>query len=327
MRPLLSLFFLFALSLAGEEYRLGHGLKLADALTVGGYVSTEYKEAKGVSTFDVDDVAFLAYGDPVPRFSYLFEYESAGYYEYDFREEKGESGDHFHIERLYLDYAHGDALKFRAGKFITPVGIWNLTPINVLRETTSNPYLSHYLFPKFVSGVQFFGYLPGSDATYHLFAQDNEDLDEGYINIATEQYVGGTLNGQPFRGVDAGISLGRFNAETEGYKRNYLLLNGKWRMAGLRFQAEGIYAREEGHGEELLITSAYLQGLKPFSGGRHALVFRGETYDDDRNQMDGSLFLLGYNYRPLFPVSLKAEYQFHDESDRNLALFSFSVLF
>ncbi|MDQ1244698.1 MAG: hypothetical protein QG565_1038, partial [Campylobacterota bacterium] len=51
------------------------------------------------------------------------------------------------------------------------------------------------------------------------------------------------------------------------------------------------------------------------------------SYDDNLNATDDDMLIFGYTYRPLYPIAIKSEYQFHSQSDQNQFLFSFSVLF
>ena len=59
----------------------------------------------------------------------------------------------------------------------------------------------------------------------------------------------------------------------------------------------------------------------------HAFVGRYEYYNDHQTNYVDNIGVLGYSYRPLYPVSLKGEYQWHSAHDENAWLFSFSVLF
>jgi len=70
----------------------------------------------------------------------------------------------------------------------------------------------------------------------------------------------------------------------------------------------------------------YLQGeyrVKP----RHAVITRAEYFTDGKTATQDKIAVIGYSYRPVFPVSLKIEYQWHSDSGDNRLLSSFSVLF
>ncbi len=312
-------------STSPAKYQLGHGYTFSEALTVGGYFSTEFKLGDNKREFVVDDLALLAYGR-VNRFSYLMELESVDFYVADFENDDEEWNRSPAIERLYIDYDASDYFSVRIGKQITPIGYWNLQPINVLRETTSNPALSRLMFPKFLTGVDFSGYTPFDERlTYHFYAQVTEDLDDEYINIPIDQHFGMSLEKQ-FNAFSAGFAAGQFK-ELNDTETRYLQLNARYRKGPYRLQVELNHARHDLEaGPSKDSTAAYLQGELHLTS-KHALVSRIEYFRDRRINESSRLFVLGYSYRPQFPISLKAEYQWHSESDRNQFEASFSVLF
>jgi hypothetical protein len=61
---------------------------------------------------------------------------------------------------------------------------------------------------------------------------------------------------------------------------------------------------------------------------RHALIGRLE-HTDNPVVYPGSrtISIIGYSYRPLYPVSLKIEHQWHNDATANALMASFSVLF
>ena len=209
MKLLLSLVFL-SLTLFANEYELGRGYKINDSLHVGGYFSTDYTFTNDNNQFEIDDVAILAYGNLSPQFSYLFELEAAPFYTNNFSENLSQTNTKFHYERVYIDYSHSEMLNIRIGKQITPIGYWNLEPINVLRDTSSNPLYSFKMFPKLFTGVDLNGYLDEENTfKYNLFVQKNNDLDEEYINIKNDSFIGLTVNYEWDENIDIGASLGQ----------------------------------------------------------------------------------------------------------------------
>lgn len=310
-----------------EDYQLGMGLKVSSSLTVGGYFSLEYGNGAGEEFIKVDDLAVLAYGSLGSKFSYLIELESVDFYKVDLANDTTDSNFPPSIERLYGDYKFSDQLAVRFGKFITPIGYWNLQPINVLRETTSNPRYSREMFPKFVTGVDFYGFAPFSESlSYHFFVQGTTDLDDEYININTDQHLGLSLEKRVTESTHVGGSIGTFR-DLSGSRTNYVQLNGKWAHNDFRIQAEGMLNSVQPKvGPSAQVKSAYLQGEYSFSP-QHVGVARYEYLEDNRLPTRENIAVLGYSYRPVFPVSLKVEYQWHSDSRNDLLLSSFSVLF
>lgn len=308
-------------------YQLGLGYKAHEKITLGGYFSTEFSQGEDLQEFVLDDVALLAYGNLSENFSFLAEIESVGFYSYDFETNRSDTNTKPAIERLYADYKLSDHATFRVGKQITPIGYWNLQPINVLRETTSSPRLSREMFPKFVTGLQITGYTPLDESIhYSVYLQNTGDMDVKYVNIAVDQHYGFTLEKTLSSTWSVGGGAGRFR-EISQERTRYYQLNSRFDKGPYTVLLEGIV---DYHAPKLLpktkSSSVYTQFEYRFQP-RHAMIIRAESFRDDRISLHEKIGVLGYSYRPQFPVSLKLEYQWHADSDNNRLVGSFSVLF
>ena len=310
-----------------SDYQLGRGLQLAEGFTVGSYFSTEYVKADDKNEFLVDDLALLFYGNLSERFSYLVELESVNAVTVDFENDTNDTNLPPTIERLYGDYKFSDYAALRVGKQITPIGYWNLQPINVLRETTSNPLYSRLMFPKFLTGVDLYGFAPFDESlTYHIYAQNSRDMDQGNINIETDSHYGISLARELGANWQAGGSAGHFNL-LDGTSTRYLQLNSRYDSGKITAIAEAIRSlQHERGGTRVESTAAYVQGEYHFNS-HHGLIVRGEYFHDGRVGVHERIGILGYSFRPVYPVSIKLEYQWHTDSKENQFLSSFSVLF
>ena len=337
MKLFILLLLFFTALVKAEDYELGHGLKINDALNLGGYFSVDYARGKTEDKARLDDVAFLAYGSLSPKFSYLVELEAAPFYVQDYENSYNELNMKFHIERGYLNYMYSDLYNVRLGKFITPIGYWNLIPINVLRDTSSNPLYSYKMFPKFVTGVDVNGYL-NEDATvkYHVYFQGTDDIDEEYINIKNDLFIATSLDYEPTDELSFGSSLGYFQTKEgllpqEAYKEVSLVqANAKYDSYPYTLQTEWAYTNinNKTYNTKDYQFGGYLQGMYNLSE-KHAIVSRYEYFKDTQeySKADNHIGVIGYSYRPMYSVSLKAEYQFNSDSDLSKSIVSFSVLF
>ena len=308
-------------------YQLGRGLTISDALIVGGYFSMEYANGDHFNELNIDDLALLAYGSFTNGFSYLAELESADFYIFDFENDTHVSHVPPIIERLYGDYTHSDYLSVRFGKQITPIGYWNLQPINVLRETTSNPLLSRQMFPQFLSGLDIYGYTPFDEhMTYHVYLQATKDLDNERINIDADSHYGLSLEKHVSDSWQLGGSAGRFT-EVDDSKTWYLQLNSRLDEYRYSLITEAtIDFRDPARGKSGQSQAFYLQGEYRFTP-QHALIGRIEYFHDDIRRLKDRIGILGYSYRPVYPISLKVEYQWHADSHDDGVYSSFSILF
>lgn len=311
-----------------DSYQLGRGQPVTDWLTLGGYFSTEYKTTNDANTFLLDDLALLLYGETSSGFSYLLELESVEPYVADFDADTTDTNFPPTIERLYVDYRFSDQLSIRVGKQITPIGYWNLQPINVLRETTSNPLYSKEVFPKFLTGVDVHGYAPfDSKLSYHVYVQTGHDMDENNINIRIDSHRGLALARALPGGWHVGSSIGEFD-RVSGETTRYLQVNSRFDNYRFSFITEGAATlNEDVTGKEHRSESWYGQTEFRFTP-QHALIGRIEYQHDRMAGLPATrIGILGYSYRPAYPVSLKFEHQWHDDSARNGIMASFSVLF
>ena len=314
-------------ALAQEPYQLGLGYKLLDDITVGGYLSTEFSRGENINEVLIEDLAILTYGNLTDRLSFLLELESVDFYKADLENGTDSGNTRPAIERLYADYKVSDYASIRVGKQISPLGYWNLQPINVLRETTSSPRLSREMFPKFVTGVSVQGFVPFDETLhYTAYLQNTGDMDAKYINIDVDQHYGLTLEKSLSPQWKIGGSVGKYREQNKN-RTDYFQLNARYDDERFSFLTEGIVDQhKQWLGSKETSTAVYTQ-LEYRFVPQHALIARAEAFRDDRVALHEKIGILGYSYRPLFPVSLKLEYQWHADSNNNRLVGSFSILF
>ena len=315
-------------SLYAENYEMGRGLTLSEKLHVGGYISTDYESSDEKKQFRLDDVAVLAYGRVLPELSYLVEWEATPFYQKNYTTEAEEYNPRFYYERAYVDYAYSEMFNFRGGKQISPIGYWNLEPINVLRDTSSDPLYSYEMFPKFLTGLDIYGYLNESASVkYHLFGQKNNNLDDNTLNIQADQFFAISLEHEITSEFSYGGSIGNFVTKDKEHT-NFLQIDGKYDAYPFIFQAEAAYNDNEDTvlDEKNYKTAGYAQALYHINM-KHALIGRYEYFHDSSDSRTNNIGVLGYSYRPIYPVSLKGELQYNSDERLNKFIISFSVLF
>jgi hypothetical protein len=327
MRLILLLSFLLFSLRAESEYKLGEGFQVASLpLYVGGYISSDIQIKENEKKYRLDDIAFLAYGG-YGNFSYLAEFEFKDFYTYIDKdgETSSEQDRNIHTERLYVDYNYDENFALHLGKYNSTIGFWNLLPINVLRETTSSPQSTYILFPKFTTGLDdsYSSYSEG-ELRINTTLQHNKSIDDGYNNYnIDEHYAFGLayeldeytvkLNGGYFHAYDQ---------ETSQYY--YMMLSGRYESEKIQVLAE--FGSQRDNNEFTTKYAGYVQGVYRFTQ-KHIGIMRVESFDDTKQEKQDNIAIIGYTYRPLYPIALKTEYQFHKDDDDNAFLFSFSVLF
>ena len=314
-----------------SKYELGHGLQVGTLpLYVGGYFSFEYEDVRHNSrSVKLDDIALMLYGEK-ERFSYMLELEANDIYteRLDGGPDDETVHSHLHIERMYLDYTFDEHYMIRAGKYNSLIGFWNPLPINVLRDTTSNPKITQMLFPDFTSGF---------DASYHsnnsvdlsvdVMLQATKDMDtlishEVYNNFDTDRHYGIAISAQSaqwqFR-----LNFGYFRLVE---RAECYYLSGAFKYEAEKYRVQGEVGMQGDNDGVTIPYIGYLQALyEPLEG--HELIVRAESYDDRVTRTKDTFGVFGYTYRPLYPVALKAEFQKHTFHDEDKVMLSLSVLF
>ena len=312
---------------AEEEYELGNGYKIENLpIYVGGYFAVDYRKKDEQDRYRIDDIAFLSYGGN-NTLSYMLELESKELYKRV--EDTGmtsTSEDHkLYVERLYVDYRISDYYSLRFGKFNSPIGFWNLIPVNVLRDTTSNPFTTQIIFPRFTTGV---------DASYSLFnesllqanlmIQDNASIDHEYNNYNVRKHYafGVSREGENYTFKLSGGYFTLREKQPAGDDHLYLLASIKYEHDRYQLLAEvGVQKFNSQKNYASYVQSSYRFDDK------HTGVLRFESYKDAALKENDSMAIVGYIYRPIYPVSFKAEYQQHKRNIQNQMILSFSVLF
>ena len=323
--PILLSFFLF---LQADDYELGRGVKLHDAINLGGYFSVDYQKGERIKQFRLDDVAFLAYGTLAPNLTYMAEFEAAPFYTKNYLTNTSGTDHKFHHERFYLNYEYSELFNFRAGKLITPIGYWNLEPINVLRNTSSNPLFSTEMFPKLLTGLDISGAFYDYNLQYHIFMQKNEDLDKDYINIQNKHFFGFSLEYEAFEDFYIGGSLANYIIDRTQKDVDLLEFHFKYDAYPFALQSEAVYNKVDNplKSSKTDQLAAYSQVMYNFNM-QHALIGRYEYFDDNENNRFNHIGVVGYSYRPWYSVSFKLEHQMNSDSTLSKSVASFSVLF
>jgi len=319
----------FVFFLRADEYQLGHGVRLSDELHIGGYFSFDYLDSDVKRQFRLDDVALLAYGSLSSKFSYLVELEAAPFYVKNYTTDISTTDTTFHYERIYLNYTHSEMFNIRIGKQITPIGYWNLEAINVLRDTSSNPLYSNKMFPKLLTGIDVHGFLDDENTLqYHLFIQNNDDLDQDYININNDYFVGASVEYEVMPEFEFGGSIGNYITKEDNKNVKFLQLDAKYDSYPFLFQTEFAYnyVNHKNIDSKSHQSAGYTQGLYHLNT-QHAVIGRYEYYDDKARGDTNHIGVIGYSYRPMYSISIKAEYQINSDSKFSKSIISFSVLF
>jgi hypothetical protein len=294
-------------------YTPGRGAHCGNTgLTLGGYSSVNLtRDDGGPARLDLTTASLFVIWDPLPRLHLFSELEFEHLLQVDDHGHGGTNGWAFNAERLYGDLTLSDRLSVRLGKFLTPVGRWNVIHAPPLVWTTSRPLATLLPFDPHTTGAMLSGTVtaPRGGLTYSLYGQLTDQLDRRLEPQLADRDAGGRLEYAAWNGWSVGASyLGfarrafRGTAGNDAW-RNLVGLDMLWRRGPLEVMGE--FAREEGQ------WGLYLQGVVEVLPHIY-LVDRYEYYDQPAPQPPVSLGVAGLAWRPRPYLILKAEYLFAD---------------
>ena len=255
------------------------------------------------------------------------------------------------IQRIYFDYLVNDSLTVRVGKFLTPIGQWNLIHVDPLVWTVTRPVATSNLFSDYATGLMFQGtlLLAGNPLDYSVYSDYSSVLDPTPINeVAFDNAQGVRLRYHLTDSLQIGVSYADFALTDNNAIRNHLVgFDLAWAYQRFAVNSEIVLrssdAKKYNDSDSFLIFQnvtpvkqngwqGYVQGVPPLTEKLYA-VSRYEFFDWYRESFyngQGHALVFGLNYRLQNPLVFKLEYR-TGKNNSELApdgLFgSFSVLF
>ncbi len=292
------------------DYTPGRGFRLGNTgVHLGGYTNVSVARDEGKrAQLTLDDLSLFVTWAPVPRLHFFSELEFGDLVRID-DHGHGDNRDYaFTAERLYGDLAISDALNFRLGKFLTPVGRWNVIHAQPLVWTTSRPLVTELPFDEHTTGAMAFGaFFPATSIlTYELYGQFTEQLDRlDRLETAmpADRSGGGRLTWTASSGWSLGASY--LAAEHRDTWRHLSGLDVLWERGPFQLMGEAVV--EDGARRRDDQAGLYLQGVAEVLPRLH-LVGRYEHYERRESGPPNNLFIGGVAYKPRPWLVLKAEY-------------------
>lgn len=295
---------------SASAYQLGQGYRLADSgLTLGGYSTLSAEKLRHEPTRTaLDDLSLFVWWDSDGRWKFFSELDYENVLAHPSRDRDGE-GRYLALERLYFDYTWSDAINFRLGKFLTPIGRWNLIHATPLVWTTSRPLITGQTFPTNVTGLMVSGTLPGlgRGIDYAVYASNGQEIRANPTIDPFNEVLGGHLAVPLSVESQLGFSLATYDQKQSPDEGKRLLgMDYTWSHNRYELTAEGVY-RFSDHGNRWDEKGAFLQAVLPLSGKLYA-VGRYELFRRAGQDEVTQLWVGGLNYRIDRAIVLKAEW-------------------
>lgn len=294
-------------------YELGRGLALGTSgFTLGGYAEASWRDVDDgehpALSFDaLSAMLWWDNGGPLHFFSET-ELDDALVLQEGGSSATGEA--RVVSERLYVDWTLRDAFNVRAGKFLTPIGRWNVIHAAPLTWTTSRPLITEATFPTNATGVMVYGTLPGlpDGIEYSVYGSGGKELFRDHHLDTFSEAVGARLAATVLPHTQIGISYATYEQESDEDIHKHLAgIDFEWRYR--RFDVSGEFARRtlDDQGDRDREDGLYVQLVAPLAGAWYG-VARYERFNPETPGGDLNLYLGGVAWRPLTPVVVKLEY-------------------
>lgn len=306
-------------------YTLGQGLYFpAQGLRIGGYADLNFYDVSGSpTTYNVHDLSLFITKDLGTNWQLFTEIDTSNPVNSAGKQTSDDA--ELDIERLYADYHANQFMTFRFGKYLTPVGEWNLVHADPLTWTVSRPLSTSAAFARHATGAMMFGTLTmkDNDLDYWVFADDSKDLnigrdqDNAYTNFGTDetlqnnfrQAIGGRVL-YHLLGDTLNIGASALNYELESPREKYLLtgIDFSWSSRYVSLTSEGIYRSSTSSQPDE--RGGFLQAEVPVPLlSRLYLIGRYERYRSSTPAQTTTIRTEAINYRPIEGVVLKLEYR------------------
>lgn len=245
-----------------------------------------------------------------------------------------------YIERVYLEYDVARWLTVRAGRWLTPYGIWNIDHGSPTIIGANRPYIvGEHFFPESQTGLDAFGARPLGDSTveYHLTLSNGRNFYEATRDPDLSPAVGARLALEtPLLGRLRLGGSAYFGRATEAaltdtplveYKELSLGADASWDRGGFHLQTEFLVQQRQyqdgkrpmrlggGYAPDGVAWGVYGLGGYRFSvlGNvmPYAMVERYHAIDPTLFR-DSFAVAAGLNLRPISSVTLKGEFVWAD---------------
>jgi hypothetical protein len=296
--------------LSDVDYRLGSGLRVpALGLTVGGYATVGYQKLRDApGRAALDDLSLSIWWESAGRWKVFSEFD----WENSLSSRPAYTGDqdrYLALERFYVDYAVNEVTTLRAGKFLTPIGRWNLIHASPLVWTTSRPLVTTQAFPTNVTGLMISGTVQwaGSAIDYSVYGSDGDEVRPNPALDTFHEAVGLRVVLPLPESSQLGFSYVSFEqARAADVRKELYGFDFLWTRNRFEVSAEAVYrvlrdpgVRNEGGG--------FVQVVAPLAEHLFA-VGRYELYRMSQQTSPTTLWVTGLSYRVNPAVVLKAEW-------------------
>ncbi len=291
-------------------YTPGRGLRIGDSgLVLGGYSSIELSKDEGEpAELLFEDLSFFIIYDAFDRFSFFSELELEDLISVDTNGDVRTDG-RFEVERLYGDIRFSDQLQLRVGKFLTPVGRWNVIHAQPLVWTTSRPIVTEDQFDENTTGLMLGGEALRGRLSYAIYGQFTDQFEPTPQTVQSDRSGGTRIELEILPRLSVGGSYLAFRSEDEWF--HLVGADALWQRGRFEWMTEVSFDTGAGSsGSQWGLYSQLVAEVAP----RLYAVGRYEFFSPRGAERRLNQVVVGGAYRVRPYAIFKLEYLFADHS-------------
>lgn len=303
------------------NYQWGRGLTLpALNLNIGGYFKSSYQHPElGGDKLVLDNLSFFITWSPHDRLRFFAEIEQHNWLS---TLEVKNFNTSLSVERLFVDFLVNESTTVRFGKYLTPIGRWNVIHSAPLVWTTNRPVITNDLtFAPRANGllVSHSHLLYEHNLDVSVYLDDSTDLEpKNTHNITFDKGAGARVNYELSETLQVGASYMAFQKLADlGLPAHHLFgIDALWQDNGYEVLFEGlVHTREDDGLDEkgLFVQGVAPLGNKLFAVGRYE-YFNTDIFPHSMPDKEAHIGVGGLAWRPYVPLVFKAEYRFGDNN-------------
>lgn len=313
----------------GVNYHWGRGITVpALNLNIGGYFKASYqREELSPDKSSINDLSVFITWSPFDRLRFFSEIEQHNWLGSEGVTNFNES---LSVERLFVDVLLTESSTLRFGKYLTPVGRWNVIHSAPLVWTSNRPVLTDdRSYAPRANGLLFtHSHLVNEhNLDITLYLDDSTDLEiKSRNNIVFDRAAGARVNYEVTEHLQIGASYLAYQklsdmalTDDTALPTHHLFgLDALWQHNGYEMLFESHYHMQDNKNGLLDEKGLFLQGVAPLVD-KFSLVARYEYFNSgifrpiNQNTV-AHIGVGGLAWRPFLPMVVKAEYRFGQDS-------------
>jgi len=299
---------------------------------VSGYLKLLAKDTEGVREVEIDDLSLFLSNHINWWFNPFLEAEFFSVPLSNSEHSVNLGSGNFVIERLYNDISPTSGHRFRIGKFLAPVGQWNLVHAAPLVWTVERPLTTTFSFSNYITGFEYgFELNPFAGSRIDFYWQPRNSFDPKPLSHHPREYkqtIGSSWTISDDLDGRSSLDFQYARVKSSAEKRTTLSLHKAIYQSQWSYDGQAIYTSIADNNVFLSDWEGggYLQVRYQYNQRLDQYV-RGEQYHFAEFDNTDTSWLIGLRYRFVSMGNINIEYVSHSAATGDSLLISYNIMF